>query len=331
MEIERKDSRKMIFQGGILSVKYVIREILENVGKVIKGKDEVVKIVLAAILARGHVLMEDVPGVGKTMLARAIARSFNMDFKRIQFTPDLLPTDLTGLYIYDKKTGDFIFKKGPIFTDILLADEINRATPRTQSALLEAMAENQVTIDGVTHKLSENFFVIATQNPIEYEGTFPLPEAQLDRFMISVKMGYPDEKSEVEILESQIKEHPIENLEPVATSEELLEMRKKVREILVSDDVKKYIVEIVRKTRNHPSLFLGSSPRGSIFIMHLSMALAFMEERDFVLPDDVKEAARYVLPHRVIQNTESKLKRERKEDIINEVIESVKVIRDEVE
>jgi len=312
-------------------VKYVIREILENVGKVIKGKDEVVKIVLAAILARGHVLMEDVPGVGKTMLARAIARSFNMDFKRIQFTPDLLPTDLTGLYIYDKKTGDFIFKKGPIFTDILLADEINRATPRTQSALLEAMAENQVTIDGVTHKLSENFFVIATQNPIEYEGTFPLPEAQLDRFMISVKMGYPDEKSEVEILESQIKEHPIENLEPVATSEELLEMRKKVREILVSDDVKKYIVEIVRKTRNHPSLFLGSSPRGSIFIMHLSMALAFMEERDFVLPDDVKEAARYVLPHRVIQNTESKLKRERKEDIINEVIESVKVIRDEVE
>ena len=276
-------------------MKHVIREILENVGKVIKGKDDVVKIVLAAILARGHVLMEDVPGVGKTMLARAIARSFNMDFKRIQFTPDLLPTDLTGLYIYDRKTGDFIFKKGPIFTDILLADEINRATPRTQSALLEAMAENQVTIDGVTHKLSENFFVIATQNPIEYEGTFPLPEAQLDRFMISVKMGYPDEKSEVEILESQIKEHPIENLEPVATSEELLEMRKKVREILVSDDVKKYIVEIVRKTRNHPSLFLGSSPRGSIFIMHLSMALAFMEERDFVLPDDVKEAARYVL------------------------------------
>jgi len=312
-------------------VKYVIWEILENVGKVIKGKDDVVKIVLAAILARGHVLMEDVPGVGKTMLARAIARSFNMDFKRIQFTPDLLPTDLTGLYIYDKKTGDFIFKKGPIFTDILLADEINRATPRTQSALLEAMAENQVTIDGVTHKLSENFFVIATQNPIEYEGTFPLPEAQLDRFMISVKMGYPDEKSEVEILESQIKEHPIETLEPVATSEELSKMRKKVREILVSDDVKKYIVEIVRKTRNHPSLFLGSSPRGSIFIMHLSMALAFMEERDFVLPDDVKEAARYVLPHRVIQNTESKLKRERKEDIINEVIESVKVIRDEVE
>jgi len=331
MEIEREDSRKMIFQGGILSVKHVIREILENVEKVIKGKDEVVKIVLGTILARGHVLMEDVPGVGKTMLARAIARSFNMDFKRIQFTPDLLPTDLTGLYIYDKKSGDFIFKKGPVFTDILLADEINRATPRTQSALLEAMAENQVTIDGVTHKLSENFFVIATQNPIEYEGTFPLPEAQLDRFMVSVKMGYPDEKNEIEILKSQIKKHPIEDLEPVVTSEELSEMRKKVREILVSDDVKRYIVEIVRKTRNHPSLFLGSSPRGSIFIMHLSMALAFMEERDFVLPDDVKEAARYVLPHRVIQNTESKLKRERKEDIINEVIESVKVIRDGVE
>ncbi len=309
----------------------VIREILENVRKVIKGKDDVVRIVLAAILAKGHVLMEDVPGVGKTMLARAIARSFNMDFKRIQFTPDLLPTDLTGLYIYDKKTGDFIFKKGPIFTDILLADEINRATPRTQSALLEAMAENQVTIDGVTHKLSENFFVIATQNPIEYEGTFPLPEAQLDRFMISVKMGYPSEEDEVKILESQIKKHPIEDLEPVATSKELSEMRKKVREILVSDDVKRYIVEIVRKTRNHPSLLLGSSPRGSIFIMHLSMALAFIEDRDFVLPDDVKEAAMYVLPHRVIQSTESKLKRERKEDIINEVIESVKVIRDVIE
>lgn len=210
----------------------LIERVINNIEKVIKGKREAIEVVVAALLAKGHVLMEDVPGVGKTMLARALALSLGVDFRRVQFTPDLLPTDLTGLYIYDRKKEDFVFKKGPVFTDVLLADEINRATPRTQSALLEAMAEGQVTVDGITHRLSERFFVIATQNPIEYEGTFPLPEAQLDRFMICVKMGYPDEEAEIQMLTSQEKEHPISQLEPVMNPDELSELQKKVRNVL---------------------------------------------------------------------------------------------------
>jgi MoxR-like ATPase len=305
----------------------LIERVINNIEKVIKGKREAIEVVVAALLAKGHVLMEDVPGVGKTMLARALALSLGVDFRRVQFTPDLLPTDLTGLYIYDRKKEDFVFKKGPVFTDVLLADEINRATPRTQSALLEAMAEGQVTVDGVTHRLSERFFVIATQNPIEYEGTFPLPEAQLDRFMICVKMGYPDEEAEIQMLTSQEKEHPISQLEPVMNPDELSELQKKVRNVFVSDEVKKYIVDIASATRNHPSLLLGMSPRGSIALMHFSMALAFMDGRDFVLPDDVKRAAVYVIPHRVIQSAESKLKREKKEDIVREILDRVKVVK----
>ncbi|AIY87190.1 MULTISPECIES: MoxR family ATPase [unclassified Thermotoga] len=305
----------------------MIERVINNIEKVIKGKREAIEVVVAALLAKGHVLMEDVPGVGKTMLARALALSLGVDFRRVQFTPDLLPTDLTGLYIYDRKKEDFVFKKGPVFTDVLLADEINRATPRTQSALLEAMAEGQVTVDGVTHRLSERFFVIATQNPIEYEGTFPLPEAQLDRFMICVKMGYPDEEAEIQMLTSQEKEHPISQLEPVMNPDELSELQKKVRNVFVSDEVKKYIVDIASATRNHPSLLLGMSPRGSIALMHFSMALAFMGGRDFVLPDDVKRAAVYVIPHRVIQSAESKLKREKKEDIVREILDRVKVVK----
>ncbi|MBZ4661599.1 MAG: putative ATPase 3 [Thermotoga sp.] len=305
----------------------LIERVINNIEKVIKGKREAIEVVVAALLAKGHVLMEDVPGVGKTMLARALALSLGVDFRRVQFTPDLLPTDLTGLYIYDRKKEDFVFKKGPVFTDVLLADEINRATPRTQSALLEAMAEGQVTVDGITHRLSERFFVIATQNPIEYEGTFPLPEAQLDRFMICVKMGYPDEEAEIQMLTSQEKEHPISQLEPVMNPDELSELQKKVRNVFVSDEVKKYIVDIASATRNHPSLLLGMSPRGSIALMHFSMALAFMDGRDFVLPDDVKRAAVYVIPHRVIQSAESKLKREKKEDIVREILDRVKVVK----
>ncbi|ACB10014.1 MULTISPECIES: AAA family ATPase [unclassified Thermotoga] len=305
----------------------MIERVINNIEKVIKGKREAIEVVVAALLAKGHVLMEDVPGVGKTMLARALALSLGVDFRRVQFTPDLLPTDLTGLYIYDRKKEDFVFKKGPVFTDVLLADEINRATPRTQSALLEAMAEGQVTVDGITHRLSERFFVIATQNPIEYEGTFPLPEAQLDRFMICVKMGYPDEEAEIQMLTSQEKEHPISQLEPVMNPDELSELQKKVRNVFVSDEVKKYIVDIASATRNHPSLLLGMSPRGSIALMHFSMALAFMDGRDFVLPDDVKRAAVYVIPHRVIQSAESKLKREKKEDIVREILDRVKVVK----
>jgi len=305
----------------------LIERVINNIEKVIKGKREIIEAVVAALLAKGHVLMEDVPGVGKTMLARALAISLGVDFRRVQFTPDLLPTDLTGLYIYDRKKEDFVFKKGPVFTDVLLADEINRATPRTQSALLEAMAEGQVTVDGITHKLSERFFVIATQNPIEYEGTFPLPEAQLDRFMICVKMGYPDEESEIQMLTSQEKEHPISQLKPIMNPDELSDLQRKVRDVFVSDEVKRYIVDIASATRNHPSLLLGMSPRGSIALMHFSMALAFMNGRDFVLPDDVKRAAKYVIPHRVIQSAESRLKREKKEDIVREILDRVKVVK----
>jgi len=277
--------------------------------------------------AGGHVLLEDVPGVGKTILARALAISLGLDFKRVQFTPDLLPTDLTGLSIFDRKTESFIFREGPIFTDILLADEINRATPRTQSALLEAMAERQVTVDGVTHKLSNNFFVIATQNPIEYEGTFPLPEAQLDRFTVRISLGYPDKQSEIEVLESQKKTHPIESLTSVGTPEEFSEEKRKVRDVKVSQEVKEYIVGIVDATRRHESLKYGSSPRGSLALMHVSMAWAYINGRDFVLPDDVKKIAPFVLIHRIIQSTESKILRESKEEILKSILESVPVLK----
>jgi len=300
--------------------------IVENTKKVIKGKDEKIKLILAEMYAGGHVLLEDVPGVGKTVLARSIAVSLGLDFKRVQFTPDLLPTDLTGLSIYDRKSENFIFKEGPLFTNILLADEINRATPRTQSALLEAMAERQVTVDGITRKLSNNFFVIATQNPIEYEGTFPLPEAQLDRFMARVSLGYPDKESEMEVLESQIFIHPIERLEPVGSAEEFTKEKENVRHVKVSDEVKEYIVNIVEATRNHQSLKYGASPRGSLALMHMSMAWAYINGRDFVLPDDVKKIAPYVLVHRVIQSTESKILRESKEEIIEDIINKVPVI-----
>jgi len=301
-------------------------KILENVKKVIKGKDEQIKIVIAAMYAGGHVLLEDVPGVGKTILARSLAISLGLDFKRVQFTPDLLPTDLTGLSIYDKKEEVFKFREGPIFTDVLLADEINRATPRTQSALLEAMAEGQVTVDGVTHKLSKNFFVIATQNPIEYEGTFPLPEAQLDRFMARVSLGYPDRQSEIEILDSQKVKHPIEDLKAVGSVEEFTQEKKKVREVKVSDEVKRYIVELTEATRNHESLKYGASPRGSLSLMHMAMAWAYINDRDYVLPDDVKKVAPYVLIHRIIQTTESKILRETKEDIVEYILQKVPVV-----
>lgn len=300
--------------------------IVENIKKVIKGKDEKIKLVLAEMYAGGHVLLEDVPGVGKTVLARSIAVSLGFDFKRVQFTPDLLPTDLTGLSIYDRKSENFVFKEGPLFTNILLADEINRATPRTQSALLEAMAERQVTVDGITRKLSNNFFVIATQNPIEYEGTFPLPEAQLDRFMARVSLGYPDKESEMEVLESQIFIHPIEQLEPVGSAEEFTKEKENVRHVKVSSEVKEYIVNIVEATRNHQSLKYGASPRGSLALMHMSMAWAYVNGRDFVLPDDVKKVAPYILIHRIIQSTESKILRESKEEIIEDIINKVPVI-----
>lgn len=304
-----------------------LKSIVENVSKVIKGKNEKIKIISSCLLAGGHVLLEDVPGVGKTMLARALAKTFDLDFKRVQFTPDLLPTDLTGLYIFEKDASQFVFKRGPLFTNVLLADEINRATPRTQSALLEAMEEKQVTVEGVTHNLPDVFFTIATQNPIESEGTFPLPEAQLDRFMIRIDIGYPEKDHEKEMLISQFDHHPIEDIEPVISSQELKNKIEEVKKINVSDSILEYILDIVNKTRNHEDIKVGASPRASIVLMKLSKAFAYLEGRDFVVPDDIKYLAPYVLNHRIILTIEAKIKRLNPFEIINEVLNDVKVVK----
>jgi len=288
---------------------------------------EQIKVILAVFFSNGHVLLEDVPGTGKTMLARAIARSFDLGFKRVQFTPDLLPNDLIGLYIYDKNKNEFILKKGPIFTNILLGDEINRATPRTQSALLESLAENQVSIDGITHRLEDNFFVIATQNPIEFEGTFPLPEAQLDRFMIRISLGYPDTENEINMLNSQEKKHPIYEINKVSNAEEIKSVKEEIKNILVADEIKEYIVEITNRTRNHKDIKVGASPRGSIALMHLSKSMAAIEGREFVIPDDVKKIAPYVLAHRIILKAEAKIKKVSTYKLIDEILEEVKVIK----
>jgi MoxR-like ATPase len=281
----------------------ILEKIADNVEKVILGKKEVIGNMLIALLAEGHVLIEDVPGVGKTMLAKALAKSTGCEFSRIQFTPDLLPTDIIGVNIYNQKTGNFEFKPGPIHNHIILADEINRATPKTQSALLEAMEERQVTVDGITYPLPRPFMVMATQNPIEYEGTFPLPESQLDRFFVKVNLGYPDEKAETDILSINQLTYPIEKLEQVVTTTEILEMQKKTREIFVEESLKNYIVRIVQQTRQEDSLFLGASPRGSLFLFRGAQAEAFLNDRDYVIPDDIKKVALLTLSHRLISKT----------------------------
>ena len=296
--------------------------VLKNVSRVIVGKDEVIKKILAAFLSSAHVLINDVPGVGKTMLARSFAISLGLNFSRVQCTPDLTPSDITGFNVLDPRTGQFSFKKGVLFTDVLLVDEINRATPRTQSALLQAMAEKQVSIDGVTYQLSEHFFVIATQNPVEFEGTFPLPEAQLDRFAICLSLGYLEKEQEMELLKRLQKAHPIESLEPVCEAGELSRMKELVKEVYVDDSVMDYAVRIVARTRSHPDVALGSSPRGSIALVHLSRALAAMSERNFVLPDDVKSIALDVLAHRLILKPEARLMRKTKQEIVEEILNS---------
>lgn len=296
--------------------------VLKNVSRVIVGKDEVIKKILAAFLSSAHVLINDVPGVGKTMLARSFAISLGLNFSRVQCTPDLTPSDITGFNVLDPRTGQFSFKKGVLFTDVLLVDEINRATPRTQSALLQAMAEKQVSIDGVTYQLSEHFFVIATQNPVEFEGTFPLPEAQLDRFAICLSLGYLEREQEIELLRRLERSHPIESLEPVCEAGELSRMKELVKEVYVDDSVMDYVVRIVMRTRSHPDVALGSSPRGSIALVHLSRALAAMSERNFVLPDDVKSIALDVLAHRLILKPEARLMRKTKQEIVEEILNS---------
>ncbi|RLC78834.1 MAG: AAA family ATPase [Chloroflexi bacterium] len=299
--------------------------IIQNVSKVIIGKEDVIELALVALLCEGHILIEDVPGIGKTTLAKALARSVGCSFKRIQFTPDLLPSDVIGISYFNQKTQEFEFRPGPIMAQIVLADEINRATPRTQSALLEAMQERQITVDGETIPLPRPFLVIATQNPIELEGTFPLPEAQIDRFLIRLRIGYPSEEEENRILLRYQKEEPLESLEPVVSAEELLAWQEQVRDIKVEPEVREYIVRVVRATREHRAIELGVSPRGTLALFKTSQALAALRGRSFVIPDDVKYLAPYVLTHRIIINPQTRLRGHTPEEILREVVEGVPV------
>jgi MoxR-like ATPase len=302
-----------------------INKILTNIEKVMIGKRDVAELSLVGLLAEGHVLLEDVPGVGKTMMVRALAKSVNANFRRIQFTPDLLPSDVTGLSIYNPKEMEFQFRPGPLMGNIILADEINRTSPKTQSALLEGMEEASVTIDGVTHKLKKPFFVMATQNPIEHEGTYPLPEAQLDRFLLKIKMGYPDIEEEIEVLNRAQKIPPIEEIDPVIDIDELLSLQRQMKDVFVDESIKRYIVDIVNRTRGHESVHLGASPRGSIALMKAAQAYAFMYGRDFVLPDDIQYLAPLVLSHRIILKSEAKFGGISAEDIVSRVVARVPV------
>ena len=283
-----------------MSGKELLDKVVGNMGRVIIGKEEVITFLLTALLAEGHVLLEDVPGTGKTKLAKALAKSLDAKFSRIQFTPDLLPTDITGLTIYDQKKEDFVLRKGPAFTNVLLADEINRATPRTQSGLLECMEERQITIDGETYPAGEPFFVIATQNPVETLGTFPLPEAQMDRFMMKLSMGLPTKEEECSILERYMKDEPLTALTPVVTRDELHQAKKEIEEVYVHKCVLEYMVEIVSATRQGENILMGVSPRGTLALMHCAKAYAYLQGRNFVTPDDVKALAVPVLSHRIV-------------------------------
>ncbi|MDA0814976.1 MAG: MoxR family ATPase [Chloroflexi bacterium] len=303
----------------------VAERVLANVEQVIIGKTDEAQMALVTLLCRGHLLIEDVPGVGKTMLARALARSSGCRFSRIQFTPDLLPTDVTGVSVYQQNTGEFVFRPGPIMAEIVLADEVNRATPKTQSALLEAMEEHQVTIDGITHLLPSPHMVMATQNPIEYEGTFPLPEAQLDRFLMRIHLGYPSPTDEVLIMDAQQERHPIDSLQQVITPAELVELQGEVGKIYIDPLIKQYIVSLVNATRDHEAAYLGASPRGSLSLMRAAQAFAMLDERDFVQPDDIKALAYPVLGHRVIVSPSARVRDVDSAQIVNEVVERVAV------
>jgi MoxR-like ATPase len=296
-----------------------------NLSKVIIGKEDAINLTTVSFLCQGHLLIEDVPGVGKTMLARSLAKSLGCSFKRIQFTPDMLPSDVTGVSIYNQNTREFEFRPGPLMAQIILADEINRATPKTQSALLEAMEERQMTVDGTTHNLPVPFLVMATQNPIEYEGTFPLPEAQLDRFLMRIDLGYTSLPNEIRILEEQQLFHPILELQPVINLDEILIAQEMIRQVYVSDPVKRYIVELVRKTREHPEVFLGASPRGSLGLFRAGQALAALNGRDFVLPDDIKKLALYVIPHRVVVSPAARLTDVSASKIVREILDTLAV------
>ncbi len=309
----------------IADSKALVDTLIENVSNVIVGKSETVELVLVALLSNGHVLIEDVPGVGKTMLVRSIATSTGCDYRRMQFTPDLLPSDVTGASIFNQRTGEFNFRPGPIMAQIVLADEINRATPKTQSALLEAMGEQQVTVEGVTRQLPNPFMVLATQNPIEYEGTFPLPEAQLDRFFMRISLGYPDTDQEVAIMDRREHGDPIDSLKPVCTPGDITNLQRQTDEVFIDALVKQYIVELSNATRLHPEAALGVSPRASINLMKGGKAYAMLHERDYVVPDDIKAIAVPTLAHRVLLTPSARMRGVTQETVIKDVLNQVSV------
>jgi len=309
----------------VTNVTGIAKQIINNVEQVIVGKRQQLILSLASWFSEGHILLEDVPGVAKTILARALAGSVGCSFKRIQCTPDLLPTDVTGASVFNPRTTEFEFRPGPIFAQLVLADEINRATPRTQSALLEAMGEASVTVDGVTHELNPPFLVVATQNPIDHEGTFPLPEAQLDRFLMRFQLGYPSMEEELTMLEMLKHDHPVHQLQPVVSAQEVVACQKAVREVHVDEKVQQYILQIVHDTREHEDISLGGSPRASIALMRSSQAMAALRGRDFVLPDDIKKVVEPVLQHRLILKPESRLRRVTAAELVDDIVNSIAV------
>jgi MoxR-like ATPase len=306
-------------------VQDIAKRIIDNIEKVIIGKGWAVELAVSALLSQGHILIKDTPGVGKTMLAKSLAQSIDCVFKRIQLTPDMLPSDITGVSVFNQQTSEFVFRPGPILGQIVLADEINRATPKTQSALLEALAERQVTVDGITHNITRPFMLIATENPIEHEGVFPLPEAQLDRFMMRIQLGYPSFDDEMSVIDSQRIQHPIEGLGIVASADEVMEAQEVIKGIFVHDQVQRYIVALVYATRKHDNVILGASPRASLDIFRSSQALALLRGRDYVIPDDVKELAVVVMGHRVIVAPAVRMKGVDGRQIVEDVVEHVAV------
>ncbi len=324
-EIPQQTRRSAAEYNNLRIVQDVSERIAANVSQVIIGKRNEVRLATLGLLCRGHILLEDIPGVGKTMMARALSKTVGLSFSRIQFTPDMLPSDVTGVSIFNQQTGQFEFRPGPIMSQIVLADEINRATPKTQSALLEAMEERQVTVDGVTYRMANPFMILATQNPIEYEGTYPLPEAQLDRFLIRIQMGYPTPAEELTILSAQQYQHPIANIQQCITLEELVHAQNAVLQVYVAEEIKQYIVALITATRTHPDLYLGSSPRGSLALFRTAQARAAMAGRDYVIPDDVKALAEVTLSHRVIIGPSARMRDVSARVIIQDILATTPV------